>query len=287
MPAASAAGRATTIRPRRLDMDDAFDDLPRHFMGGDLVMSHVIAVLSSMFPDGEDFFVRSVRQFNDERLGDEELARRVRGFIGQEAIHGREHRAFDARLAELGYPTRTIERTIDRLLRFSERIRPPKANLAVTAALEHYTATLAELLMERQDARDQFGHPQVRNLFLWHALEESEHKAVAFDVYQKVCGIHLVRTITMNLVSVLFVLQVVGWTTWSLAHDRATYSPRLFRSLARLRHSPFLTRDAFGRLRDYNRRDFHPDDHDAAELTEHWRQQLFGEDGDLRSRLAA
>ena len=122
------------ITVRRVAFDYPRDDLPRHYVGGDLVMSHVVTVLSSMFPDGEDYFVRSVRRFRN-RITDDELRGRVAGFIGQEAMHGRQHREFNARLAELGYPTRSIERTVDRLVRFRERFTPALANLAVTARL--------------------------------------------------------------------------------------------------------------------------------------------------------
>lgn len=283
----AASGRGSTIRPRRIEFANSFEDMPRHFMDGDLVMSHVLAVLSSMFPDGEEFFVRSVRNL-DDRIHDPELKARVRGFVGQESVHGREHRQFNAHLAAMGYPTRAIERTIDWVLRLAERHQPRTVNLAVTAALEHYTATLAELLMESEDARALFGSTAARDLLLWHALEESEHKAVAFDVYQEVGGGHGLRVAMMNLTSVMFVLELIGWTAWSLLLDPATRDlRRLGRSLARLRQSPWLTRESFRRLRAYNRRGFHPDDRDATAPIERWRTELFGESGTLIDRLVA
>jgi predicted metal-dependent hydrolase len=82
------------------------------------------------------------------------------------------------RLHALGYPTNGFERMIKHLLAFHERILPPIYNLAATAALEHYTATLAELLLSSEATRALFGNEDVLHLFLWHALEESEHKAV-------------------------------------------------------------------------------------------------------------
>src|SRR3546814_10664261 len=93
-------------------------------------------------------------------------------------MHGREHRAFNDRLAELGYPTKLVERLTKWSLELRERIATPASNLAATAALEHFTATLAELVLTNEEVRNAFGHPEVRNLFVWHALEESEHKAV-------------------------------------------------------------------------------------------------------------
>ena len=96
---------------RRWTSIHCFDDLPKHFAAdGDIVMSHVLAVLSSVFPDGEDYFVRSVRggPRPDRRSG---AAEDVEGFIGQESMHGREHRVLNERLAELGYPTAPSART--------------------------------------------------------------------------------------------------------------------------------------------------------------------------------
>ena len=126
------------VPTRRISFEESLEDLPRHFAADDdLIMSHAIAVLSGVFPDGEDFFVRSVRHFRYE-VTDPELKRQVGGFIGQEAIHGREHRALNDRLDQLGYPTKRVERVIKWALTTRERFMSPKSNLAETAALEHF-----------------------------------------------------------------------------------------------------------------------------------------------------
>jgi predicted metal-dependent hydrolase len=86
------------IETRRVSFDEVLANLPKHYAGeGDLIMSHVLANLSAVFPEGEDFFVRSVRHFRDD-IDDPVLRKQVAGFIGQEALHGREHRAFSLRL---------------------------------------------------------------------------------------------------------------------------------------------------------------------------------------------
>ena len=272
---------------RRISFDDGFPAVPRHFAAdGDLVASHIIAALSAVFPDGEDFFVRAVRRYRDE-VTDPVLKRDVNAFIGQEAVHGREHRALNDRLDALGYPTKRFERIVRAGLSIRERILPPIHSLAATAALEHYTATLAELLLTDEELRAHFGHEDVRNLFLWHALEESEHKAVAFDVYKAVGGSERVRTFTMNAMTFGFLSQLVVQVVVSLVRDAATYERgRLARSVLGLRTSPLLRREVWRRLREYNRPDFHPDDRDTTELVERWRAALFGADGLLRDKLA-
>src|SRR5207302_9759427 len=160
-----------TVPTRRMSFEESLQDVPKHFAAdGDLILSHVAASLSSVFPDGEDFFVRSVRHFRDQ-ITDPQLKRQVSGFIGQEALHGRQHRAFNDRLDELGYPTKRFERFTKKGLAIRERPLPAKSNPAATAALEHFTATRAELLLTSQEARRSFGHDAVVNFSLCLAHE--------------------------------------------------------------------------------------------------------------------
>lgn len=287
MTETATASSERKVPTRRISFEESLKSVPKHFAAdGDLIQSHLAASLSAVFPDGEDFFVRSVRRFRDD-IDDPELKRQVAGFIGQEATHGREHRAFNDRLAELGYPTKRVERFTKRMLAIRERVLTPKSNLAATAALEHFTATLAELLLSNEQVRDSFGHDEVRNLFLWHALEECEHKAVAFDVYKAVGGSERTRVVTMKLLRYGFVIGMTVQVVLSLLLDRAARRPRaLLQSWRRFRQSPVFSRELWDRLRDYDRPDFHPDDRDTNELVTRWREELFGAAGTLNDKLA-
>ncbi|HWE54946.1 MAG TPA: metal-dependent hydrolase [Acidimicrobiales bacterium] len=276
-----------SVPTRRMDFEESFADLPKHFaVDGDLILSHLAVALSAVFPDGEDFFVRSVRRFRDQ-VTEPELKRQVAGFIGQESVHGREHRVFNDRLAELGYPTKRVEKFVRRAVALRERILTPTSNLAATAALEHFTATLAELVLTSEETRELFGAPSVRDLFVWHALEESEHKAVSFDVYRAIGGSERTRVVTMKFLRVGFILGLVVQIAFALLADRETYRPgRLRQSWRRVRHSPIFSRDLWLRLKDYDRPDFHPDDHETDQLVAEWRDRLFGADGTLNDKLA-
>jgi len=277
-------GRA--IPTRRISFAKDVEDLPRHFAAdGDLIVSHLMAALSAVFPDGEEFFVRSVRRFRDQ-ITDPVLKRQVAGFIGQESVHGREHRMLNERLDQLGYPTKRVERITDFGLKLRERILSPKSNLAATAALEHFTATLAELLMTDEEVRQSVGHPAVQHLFVWHALEESEHKAVAFDVYRAVGGTERMRVWTMKFLRVGFILGTTVQVVLSLLGDPATYKRgKLRASLRGFRGSAVMRRAMWDRLREYDRPGFHPDDRDTTALIAQWRAELFGDAGVLRSNL--
>ena len=277
------------VPTRSMEFDSWLESLPKYFAPqGDIVMSHVLSVLSSVFPDGEDYFVRSVSAVQD-RIQKPELRRDVEGFIGQEEMHGREHRALNTKLAELGYPTEAIGRYVRRITEFRERFQGERANLAFTAALEHYTATLAETLLSQPEARDAVGYDGVKYLLMWHALEESEHKAVAFDVYKEMGGTERMRVLTMWITHLTFVLETSIWTAISLAMDPGArrHPARVLRSAWRLRRSPFATPKAVRQLFEYHRRGFHPNDRDTTALIAEWREKLFGSDGELNELLAS
>ena len=274
------------VPTRRMSFEESLQEVPKHFaFDGDVVLSHIAASLSAVFPDGEDFFVRSVRHFRDD-ITDPVLKRQVAGFIGQEAMHGREHRAFNDRLDQLGYPTKKVERFTKWGLELREKVAPPKANLAATAALEHFTATLAELVLTNEEVRDHFGHDAVRDLFLWHALEESEHKAVAFDVYRAVGGTERMRVWTMKAIRIGFVIGMSAQTAIAVLFDREIYKRgKLRSSLRKVRRSPMFSKELWRQLKDYDRPDFHPDDRDTTALVEEWRAKLFGDNGTLNDKL--
>jgi uncharacterized protein len=251
----------------------------KHFAGDDLVMSHFVAVLSAVFPEGEDFFIRSVRNYRDH-VTDPELQQAVKGFIAQEATHRHQHRMLNERLQDMGYPTARIDRHVTWLLAKLEKVFSTEMALAGTAALEHYTATLAELLLTDDQMLDLLGRSDVRPILLWHAFEECEHKAVAFDVFQAVGGTERTRVRAMRIATVIFLAEMVIQTVRSMVRDRASYNPRrLLRSLNDFRKSPLLSAQSRRRIASYTRPGFHPDDWDSTEVLDRWSKELFDPDG--------
>ena len=80
-----------------------------------------------------------------------------------------------------GYDMKKID---DRLENVMSQIkqRPPIVNLAATIALEHYTAIMAhEFLANPKHFKN--AEPDTAAMWRWHAMEEIEHKGVAFDTY--------------------------------------------------------------------------------------------------------
>lgn len=173
-----------TVEQRDLHFDFGDADLQRWHPAGKQV-SLFFAALSPFFPEGEKFFIRSVRHFADQAADDPRLAADIRGFIGQEAMHGREHTAFNRALDAAGLPAQAVENFVIKDLRWTERRFSPQACLAVTIALEHFTAIMASALLAHPAALNG-ADERIARLWRWHAIEETEHKAVAFDLYQRV-----------------------------------------------------------------------------------------------------
>ena len=85
------------------------------------------------------------------------------------------------------------------------------ACLAVTCSLEHFTALLAELLLTTPQGKQMLDQmsPSHRTIWIWHAIEEIEHKAVTFDVLQAVNGSYLLRVYWHFLTTFLFLFTVL------------------------------------------------------------------------------
>jgi len=176
---------SVNIKPHKLGMDYNHG-LEINFYADNPFLSAMFHALSAQFPAGERFLIESVRLFQSE-ITDEELKKDARGFIGQEAHHANEHEALNKALKDIGVPTEMIERHTEWLLDKICATLSPKNQMAATAALEHFTAMLGTLMLSNPNLLKEV-HPSFSALFIWHAIEESEHKAVAFDVYQNTIG---------------------------------------------------------------------------------------------------
>lgn len=290
------------IEVRRPDFDEMIAGLDRSFTAEDDVISaHLLAVLSGLFPDGEEMFIEAVRHYRD-LVTDPALKRQVNAFIGQEVTHGRQHRKLNERFAELGYRSKIVEASMEadefsltpgmqRFVWLVSRVGPlkglsenlaerraegpdPVFRLALTAALEHYTAAMAELLLTDADLQVLFAESELFRFWAWHAIEESEHRSVAFDVYELV-GDEDTRVRAMKLAG-LGLFFIAGWhTVAGVAKDQRSWRGLgLAKSVWRNRTNPLLSKRFRKRLAEYYRPGFHPLDHDTATLETEWRAWL-------------
>jgi len=165
-----------TPRDRRFGRDTA---APRLWHGGRVEATAIYNALSTTFPKGEAFFVESVRAFRKD--APPKLAEEIKAFTTQEAIHSREHDAFNKRAERSGYDLSALEQRVEERLAIT-RGRSPIVSLAATMALEHFTAILAHQLLA--DPRHLAGaERETAELWRWHSVEEIEHKGVAYDTW--------------------------------------------------------------------------------------------------------
>jgi uncharacterized protein len=237
-----------------------------------LHVSHFFNALSIFFPEGESLFIDAVRHYSD-RIHSPKLEREVKGFLGQEAMHSREHRRYNRALAKAGLPAEELEQALIKRLDLVRKLASPEEQLAVTIALEHFTAIMANTLLS--DDRILAGaDPCLSAVWRWHAIEETEHKAVAYDVYQEVMGGkgYWRRARVMLLTTVTFWLQVFLYHFRLVRADGAAGDLggwwRLFRFLW---VSPGGMRKLIGPWLAYFRPSFHPWQDDNLHLVESWK----------------
>ncbi len=261
---ASTTPEGLQIRPRHMDF--AFPDpLPRHWHSGDAFKTHLFDAMSVLFPDGERFFIDSVRHFR-EQIEDPVLREQIRGFIGQEGHHSREHLEYSQRLKDLGYDITRIEKRAQARIRFTQKKFSPQRQLAATAALEHITAIMADGLL-RDSRHMQGAHPVMARLWRWHALEETEHKAVAFDVYNQVCGSRTLLRRAMLMGTFFFVLDTTRGLAHMLKEDGLLWNWRVWRDgLSWMWGKQGIFRPLLRPYRDFFKAGFHPWQHDNLDL---------------------
>ena len=254
-----------TIIPRDLDVD--FSAVPRHWLANNAAATAISNGVNMLFPHGERFFVRSVKYFLDQ-IDDPVLRTQIKGFFGQEGRHARAHDEFNAILRAQGFE---VDRFLDIYVRLSSWIEartPPKLRLAVTAASEHFTAILAEGAFTQHvlDGCD----PSMRQLLAWHAAEEIEHKAVAYDVLQQIDPSYALRVGGLVYATVM----LGGFWLWAATTLLRQDGLNWFSAVGVLRQLPRrdpIVRRVFLRgIRQYLRRDFHPNDNHTDDLAAEW-----------------
>ena len=266
-------------------MSFKFTDVPRYWMDGDVGLTHFLTSMSVLFPEGEQFFVDSVRavRYHEALKYDALMQKEMSAFIGQEAMHSKEHEAFNAYMNHFGYDAAWMEKATRKVIdlkRFLAVVAPNQAklDLAATCALEHFTATIASQLLRRTDIQDLMQDPTMLKMWQWHAVEENEHKAVAYDVYERVYGkdaaTYALRAFSMAAAIVLlFVTQ--NYFMYRLMKHDAKASPRHWvRAVRTLYGRHGFISQIIPELLDYFRPNFHPNDHDTLQLLVDWKQKM-------------
>jgi predicted metal-dependent hydrolase len=266
---------AVSITPRNIRFVENLPD-PATWLGGDIVGTAVHNALSLTFPDGERMFMDAVRHFKPLLNGD--LLEDANAFIAQEAIHTREHVSLNKVMDGGHYPLDTIRAHIKNECELAEKLGP-MTQLAATISLEHFTAMLGNHILSHPELMD--GTPDdIKRLWQWHALEETEHKAVAFDVFLVATRNwsnlqrYFTRVQAMVITTVTFTRHLTYYATLLLHADGMSRSKARWRVLCYLFGAPGFFRNGLNGYWNWYKPGFHPWQHDNRALLDSWRTRF-------------
>lgn len=273
IPNISTTPDGITIEPRnrKFELQRA---LATDWFDNDPFLTAIFNAMSMSFPSGEKNFIDSIRHYEDQ-IKDPKLLNEIRGFYQQEGIHSREHRRYNKILCEQrGYDHDTMEGVyLDTQAKAEENPDvTPKVMLASTLALEHFTASMAEIMLSGSFMDNV--EPTIKELWLWHCVEELEHKSVAFDVFNQISGSNKMRTTMMKISIMMLLRNVTKIAMKMLRHDKQLWK---WKTLKSMRHF-FFGKTGFIRLylpahKEYFRADFHPWDFDSKDLINEWQAE--------------
>jgi len=254
----------------------------RWWMGGDPVATAFYNALSASFPQGERFFIDAVRRFRD--AAGPELQEQIKAFTTQESIHSREHVFFNQQAERAGYDLTKINKVIQARMEFGRSL-PPLYQLAATMALEHFTAVLAHAVLT--DPRHlEKAPPDIQLMWRWHAIEEVEHKAVAFDTWMAArkdswrIARWFARVRAMSMATIIFIEFILRGSALFFAQDNINNAASWWRLFTYLFATPGLFRQAMGAYFAFYLPGFHPWHVDD-------RQLVASVDKELRANYAA
>lgn len=187
--------------PRELDFSD---DIPVNWANGDVFRSRFFDAFSTTLPEGEKFFIVSLRHFKDQ-IEDPAVQQELKDFIRQEGVHGILHNAYNARLGRQGVNIEAITALLRKFFTVHTQILSKEMQLTLTACAEHLTASMAHAILGKSSHLFDGADERVRALYYWHAAEEIEHKSVAIDLLRNTAGTgYIPRVLMMAYISVVF-----------------------------------------------------------------------------------
>lgn len=267
----------TSPRPVvRSNLDFKLEQVPRFWFANNPFRTRVFDALSLTFPDGERYFIQSVRQFRDQ-ITDPDLQQRVADFIRQEAQHGLAHDQMNDLMRQQGMPIDRFIGILRNIFKYELENRSAQYNIAMTAAAEHLTALMAHTFYNQQSTMQE-AHPFVRALLAWHAIEEMEHRDVAFDVMKDIAQVPeylrkfaLVFTTVMmfhfTLYRALVMLRYDGFSKWQRL--KMTYQ-----GLPWFLGKHGILSAMLGPYLDWFKSDFHPSQHPVIAQYQVWVDTL-------------
>lgn len=261
--------KAIGITVRRLHFNPKA--IRRHYFANSPVMSHLLTALSSTFPIGEQFFVHSVRNVRDQ-VQDPTLQAQIAAFIGQEAMHSKTHAEFNDAWRRDDYNLDRFQAWLARKDSYIKNLHP-KIQLAITCAFEHFTALLGGYILQHPEVLSTLDDDAMK-LWVWHAIEEIEHRSVAFDVYQAVYGDDKIRKMIMRSVTTGFASLTFYSASRLFLQDQKKSLPKVGGNLFGVYLLGKMLLQMFPEYLSYYKKDFHPAETDYSQIIQYWKKRM-------------
>lgn len=257
-------------RRRSFGIEDA---LASDWHGGSAFVTAWFNAMSLLFPLGEKFFIDSVVHFIDD-IDDPRLLDEIAAFRAQESTHRVQHQRYNELLCRLrGYDLDRFEKHERERMAWAYRELSAHRRLAGTVANEHLTAIMAHDMLSRGDVLIG-ANPDIAELWRWHGVEETEHKAVAFDVFVAVGGTVSQRRQALLLNTFFFMKDTMRNLCIMLQKEGKLWSPREWATGFKfLFVKPGILRRVAGNWLRFFREDFHPWKIDNRDLIREWEAE--------------
>ena len=257
-------------RRKRFDIEEA---LATDWHGGSAFVTAWFNAMSLLFPLGEKFFIDSVLHYEDD-IDDPKLLQEVAAFRAQESTHRVQHQRYNELLCELrGYSLERFEKHERERMDWAYRELSPRRRLAGTTANEHLTAIMANDMLSNGDLLVD-ADEGIAELWRWHGVEETEHKAVAYDVFLAVGGTVRERREALLMNTFFFFKDTFRNLCIMLKHEGKLWSAREWASgFKYLFIKPGMLRRVFPAWLRFFRSDFHPWQFDNRQLVDDWERE--------------
>lgn len=266
------------IRHMKFDFDPAQVD-HRFYMDAELASAY-FASLSIFLTRGEDLVIDTARYHRDF-ITDPLLKQRVTSLIGQEAIHSKMHEELNDAYLIRDLPVKLFRTWAGWAFEYGFECLPQPMKLSLMAGIEHFTAVLAEYMMNHEEVFFRSQDEKQRAIWMWHMLEESEHKDIAFDVFQELSNNYLLRIAGFfpALITILVLISAASFLVPFYRNPKNLISLRYWKEIPYNFRLIFGLKDgvygsSFKHIFDYLRPDFHPNDHDTSEFLDYYKEKL-------------
>jgi uncharacterized protein len=269
---------AIPIRHMKFDFDHRQID-PKFYLNAELASAY-FASLSIFLTYGEDLVIDTARYHRDF-IQDPLLKQRVTALIGQEALHSKLHEELNDAFLKVDLPVTMFRAWAAFVFDYGFNRLPQPMKLSLMAGIEHFTAVLAEYMMNHEhiffDSQDE----KQRAIWMWHMLEESEHKDIAYDVFQLLSNNYALRVAGFfpALITILVLISaaslIVPFYRKPSNLVSLSYYKDMYRSLGLIFG---LKNGVYGsslkHIFEYLKPDFHPNDHDTSEFLAYYKEKL-------------